>query len=31
MSTADMALLVYLHDPEELNVLESDFAAVKKK
>jgi len=31
MSTADMALLVYLHDPEELNVLESDYAAVKKK
>lgn len=31
MSTADMALLVYLHDPEELNVLESDYAALKKK
>ena len=31
MSTADMALLVYLHDPEELSVLESDYAALKKK
>lgn len=31
MSTADMALLVYLHDPEELSVLETDYAALKKK
>lgn len=31
MSTADMALLVYLHDPEELCLLESDYAALKKK
>ena len=31
MSTADMALLVYLHDPEELSVLEMDYAALKKK
>lgn len=29
MSTADMA--VYLHDPEELSVLETDYAALKKK
>ena len=31
MSTADMALLVYLHNPEELSVLETDYAALKKK
>lgn len=31
MSTVDMALLVYLHDPEELSVLETDYAALKKK
>lgn len=31
MSTADMALLVYLHDPEELSVLETDYVALKKK
>ena len=31
MSTADMALMVYLHDPEELSVLETDYAALKKK
>ena len=31
MSTADMALLVYLHDAEELNVLETDYAALKKR
>lgn len=31
MSTADMALLVYLHNPEELCVLETDYAALKKK
>ena len=31
MSTADMALLVYLHDPEELSVLETDYATLKKK
>lgn len=30
MSTADMALLVYLHDPEELSVLETDYAALKR-
>ena len=31
MSTADMALLMYLHNPEELSVLETDYAALKKK
>ena len=31
MSTADMALLVYLYNPEELNVLETGYAALKKK
>lgn len=31
MSTADMALLVYLHNPEELSVLETDYAVLKKK
>ena len=31
MSTADMALLVYLHNPAELSVLETDYAALKKK